>query len=462
MATNTLRTRIQLKYDTLSNWNASTFHPLAGEVCVAVIPNATANDYTVGSPNATGLSPYAIGMKVGDGSHTFAQLPWIQAIAGDVYGWAKAADRPSATNITVDYDSTADKTIQEAITAIKTSLGNIVTQGVDADTLGEALHQLQEQLAGQSSTVFDSDSAATDYSVNDGEDGKPVLTHNNPTKIIRTIVQEGLNITSTSSELTEDDLPSISLNKITGLVFNTPYNVTTNKAATIADIDSRINDKLSKAMNFIGVSSTEITDGGTQRPTINGAAVNELKAGDVVLYSVSKTVGTDTVTSDLEFVWTGTAWELIGDEGSYAIRGSIKKTDLTADLQNEISGKLNSTDAANTYVAKNGTDRLITAIEATKLSGIEEGAEENVIESVSVNGAALTVTNKGINVDIPLIGLQQHSVYGNTNTTADVTPTNRKVVLDEIAYNGEVRNLKQTDNTYLVFYCGNADTDLFE
>jgi hypothetical protein len=33
-------------------------------------------------------------MKVGDGTSTFAQLPWISAKAADVYAWAKQASLP--------------------------------------------------------------------------------------------------------------------------------------------------------------------------------------------------------------------------------------------------------------------------------------------------------------------------------------------------------------------------------
>ena len=97
---NIINTRIKVKYDTLAAWNSSTFVPLQGEVCVAVIPNGDAtkptrvydpNRYPNNDSNNTlsGLSPYAVGVKVGDGIHRFSALPWIQAIAGDVYSWAK-------------------------------------------------------------------------------------------------------------------------------------------------------------------------------------------------------------------------------------------------------------------------------------------------------------------------------------------------------------------------------------
>lgn len=446
MPSNTLNTRIRLKYDSLASWNASTFIPLAGEMCIAVIPNGN-NTHTVGNPDSSGLSPYAIGVKVGDGINRFENLPWIQAIAGDVYGWAKAAERPSATNINVTSSNTT-KTIQQAITDIENSIGGIVASGISADALSEALSQLQQQLAGETREIFNSNPLS--------EDDPPVATY--PTKIIRSLTQNGLSIAATSSALEVADLPDIPLNKISGLTFNTAYDQNNNKAATMADITTYVSDRLSKTLTFIGVSTSIIEEGlveGHTYPTINGSTISDLSVGDVVLYRASKTIDGETVTSDLEFVWTGssTGWELIGDEGSYAIRGNIKKSDLAQALQTEIDGKLSTTVAANTYVAKHNDDRLITAAEATKLTGIAEGAQVNVLEKVSVNGSQLTITNKGVDIPIPITTVKSIAVDG-TETT--ISPINNTLSFDEIAFNGEVRNLKQTDNTILLFNCGSA------
>lgn len=82
-----LNVRIKNKLDTYENWMSSTLILEAGEIAIASIP----------SGDNTGLTPPAIGVKVGDGSKTFAQLSWIQATAGDVYGWAKAANKPAYT-----------------------------------------------------------------------------------------------------------------------------------------------------------------------------------------------------------------------------------------------------------------------------------------------------------------------------------------------------------------------------
>lgn len=47
------------------------------------------------------------------------------------------------------------------------------------------------------------------------------------------------------------------------------------------------------------------------------------------------------------------------------------------------------------------TDNNYTATEKSKLAGIAEGAQVNIIESVKVNGTALTVTSKAVDVSVP-------------------------------------------------------------
>ena len=91
-----LNTRICLKYDSYANWQLvkDTFIPKKGEICIVSIPTGT---------SITGVAnPPAIMMKCGDGTNNFATLPWTQAVASDVYSWAKASTKPTykATEIT--------------------------------------------------------------------------------------------------------------------------------------------------------------------------------------------------------------------------------------------------------------------------------------------------------------------------------------------------------------------------
>lgn len=81
MAEKVLRTKIALLYKSYTQWDAlkDSYIPLKGEVCICEVPASTGA--VVDEP--------AVLIKVGDGSKSFAQLPWISANAADVYAWAK-------------------------------------------------------------------------------------------------------------------------------------------------------------------------------------------------------------------------------------------------------------------------------------------------------------------------------------------------------------------------------------
>ena len=70
-------------------------------------------------------------------------------------------------------------------------------------------------------------------------------------------------------------------------------------------------------MHFKGVALQTLTDGGTQNAAAASGNSYAGAAGDVYL---QKAPGTG------EFVWTGSAWELLGDEGSYVTHGTYGVT----------------------------------------------------------------------------------------------------------------------------------------
>ena len=88
---NEISVRIKHKYDTYANWLTSEIVLEAGELAIAEIPSQQTFEEPYGS---TVLTPPAIGIKVGNGSDVFKNLPWIQSTAGDVYAWAKEAEKP--------------------------------------------------------------------------------------------------------------------------------------------------------------------------------------------------------------------------------------------------------------------------------------------------------------------------------------------------------------------------------
>ena len=100
---NVLNTRLRLKYDALSEWAKveNTFIPLQGEVCIIDVPAQTdAGGNVIHSP--------AVLFKVGDGTSTFANLPYVSALAGDVPAWAKRIKKADGiTDIEADAFATA-------------------------------------------------------------------------------------------------------------------------------------------------------------------------------------------------------------------------------------------------------------------------------------------------------------------------------------------------------------------
>ena len=87
MATKQLNARISLKYDTYANWADKNPVLLAGEAAVAVVPAST---------GAVQQEP-AVLIKIGDGTKTYNDLPFISGKAADVYTWALQPNKPTYT-----------------------------------------------------------------------------------------------------------------------------------------------------------------------------------------------------------------------------------------------------------------------------------------------------------------------------------------------------------------------------
>ena len=106
-----IKTRVQLKYDTLENWNKNPDVILGkGEVGIVSIP------VTNPQLKVNQETPPAIMIKVGDGKTKFSVLPWLSAQAADVYEWARKATKPTYTAAEVGAATTKD--ISDAIAKI--------------------------------------------------------------------------------------------------------------------------------------------------------------------------------------------------------------------------------------------------------------------------------------------------------------------------------------------------------
>lgn len=131
-----------------------------------------------------------------------------------------------------------------------------------------------------------------------------------------------------------------------------------------------------------------------------------INVGDLIEYVTGAAAADGIITTSVDenHVLTAT----IGD-------GTITKAKLTTAVQTSLDKAdtalqaaaldpyAKTEDIAAGYVAKNGTDRLMTADEGTKLAGIAAGAQANKIEIVKVGGTALEIAAADKSVDIATI-----------------------------------------------------------
>ena len=93
---------------------------------------------------------------------------------------------------------------------------------------------------------------------------------------------------------------------------------------------------------------------------------------------------------------------------------------------------------------------------------------ENVIEGIEVNGITQSINNKVVNLILNESTLDLGQITGaqipdnNNNTKDDITIINKKLQLARIAASGNIQDLLQTQNTYIILDCGTSSNDEHE
>lgn len=180
---------------------------------------------------------------------------------------------------------------------------------------------------------------------------------------------------ATETDLTaaEGRISALESGKQDTLVFNTAYNAQSNKVATMADVTNAVAG-LSGAMHYIGKSTT---DPSTGTATVEGH--EDWVAGDVVTYNAK------------EYVYDGENWRELGDESSFAVKGSIQNSDIaenaeiaqskiedtTGWISNGLNGKVDKTTTVNGQ-ALSGNVQIDRVDEA--------GTADKVANALTING----------------------------------------------------------------------------
>ena len=239
-------------------------------------------------------------------------------------------------------------------------------------------------------------------------------------------------ITVTKKNVDADEIAKITVNnavnastadeasKVTNsLKFGTKtYNGSAEEEITAADLG------LGSALRFIGTTTTAITNLGTTPTKIKiGNEEKTVAQGDIAIYSTK------------EFVWNGTCWEELGDEGSYVpntrtiIAGSGLSVDTTSNgvLSKDVTISIDDGGVTTVKIAKENvtaeklaknavTTEKIAAKNVTlaKLSdGVQTslGKADSAVQSVSLasgtnNGTVKLTVGSTITDNIAVKGLQ--------------------------------------------------------
>lgn len=299
-------------------------------------------------------------------------------------------------------NTVSDATFDRSTGALVITKGNLPTLAKGTDTTGTA----QTLAAGGTFTVV-TDTAVSDHTITDQN-----TTFTLPHQISNVEVIDGtsegqikVRVSSTDSTSTTsnditvfdpDDYMASAGGTATDATITLHANPTTDLgAATKQYVDSAVAG-LSGAMHYIGISTTAITDGGTEDPTIGGDVISTQDAGDVVIYD------------GLEFVWNGSAWEQFGDESSFALKtrtvnvgaGLSGGGALTADVT------ISHASAGATVTTKGGTPDSATEIYAIsdvkydQFGHVTDATEKNLYTAVktvadasAATGASAAISN---------------------------------------------------------------------
>lgn len=538
MATKTFNTRLQLKYDTYENWTTNNPVLLAGEAAVCVVP----------ADSNTGLNEPAVLMKIGDGTSKFNQLSWISGLAANVApNLIGSSPTLPATSITgledfiageIQDTNTTYQLVRVSDTSFKlqskenasaswvdvstiaitytltegTANGTVAFNGTDVavhglgsaaytessayDAAGAAagvqtaltgtaedtasdltLHGLKKYVDQEvTGAVADATSEAQDL-INALDNAGQTCTTG---EVISSVSQTDGVIAVTKKSLTEADIPALSISKITDLqttlngkqdtiVFNTAYNASTNKAATMTDVQNAVAG-LSGAMHYVGESTT---DPSTGTATVEGH--EDWVSGDVVTYQ-SK-----------EYVYDGENWRELGDESSYAIKGSIVDADIAANaniaqskianLVTDLAAKATPADITNAIQALDmaavsvATGNKITSIEETDgVISVQTGAivaddiptlPQSKITNLTTDLAAKADASALTALSGKVDGLES-TVSGHTATIGAIQTTLAGKAdtssISAIGLSGNINDAIQNSGDYLIFNCGSSSS----
>lgn len=489
MANTTFNTRIQNKVDTYANWQANNPKLLNGEIAIVVVP---------AKAGAVAQEP-AILFKVGDGTKLFKELGWASGIAADVYDWAKASTKPSYSADEIDgLEGYIAGQIQDTDTQYKIE--------VDANDARKYYLYSKEKGGSWGTTAVSTITIPADkvYTLVEGTtngtvkfDGTDVKVHGlGSAAYTDSTAYDASGAANTALQDAKDYADgkdaAIAEAKAAGDDAQTAVDNLSAKVGTVPDSKT--------VVQMIADAQTAATyDDTTIKASIkaNTDAITKLNGADTVDGSVDKKIkdainkfATDVSDNDTVDTFKELIDYAASHQGEYStLSGEVQKnTTAIATLNGTGAGSVSkavsdAVDAAKTELQGNIDNKVdkvdgkglstndYTTAEKTKLSGIAEGAQVNVIEEIQVNGTKVAPSAKKVNIAVPTGALASKSEVAKTDLAAALkTEIEGKVnsadcgdIISHNAsefatagHNHKIEDLTQTD--YIIFNCGSSST----
>ena len=467
MAETKLATRILNKYDSYTAWFNANPILKKGEISVCEVPVETDQDNAV-----TQSSKPAILFKVGDGKTPWKSLPWATGLAGDVHGWAKAANKPS-------YNASEIVNLEEFIGQNDTNTTYKLVQDADDG------HKFSLQKHEKSETA-DTWTTVTTITIPDNDHNQTVSAGSvtfGADDAVNFVAGTGITITGDASKKTI----TVDAKKPT---------------------EAETADKVKNALTLQIEGSNEVTFDGSAAKTFNVTAAalglsgamhfrgtvtaipptGTYASGDVVLFGNKEYVYDNSDATKPE----KDKWIELGDEGSYAlntlkINGYQLKQDITltaadvgAATASDITTEIGKLDAAlvggeGKYIKSvEQVDGVITAVEGTMPEALKNpnaltftGAATDTYDgsaAKTIHIPTQTEVLSGVGNDDAAVGHQFVTAVRQTNGVVAVT---RSAITAEdvsglaaIAKTGNVKDLLQTEGDTLILDCGSATVNI--
>lgn len=507
MANTTFNARLKLKYDTYANWIKNDPKLLAGEAAVAVIPAST---------GAVQQEP-AILIKIGDGTKKFSELEFISGKAADIYDWAKADKKPTyqASEIgglsdyisgeiqdtDTQYELEADKDNgRKFYLYAKAKGGEFGTTPVSTIEIPETVYTLATGTAngtvkfngtdvavkGLGSAAY-TDSTAYDAAGAADDALAAAKTYANGKDAAITAAQTAADNAQAAAEAAQGDVDALEgkvgtvtegktvVQMIADAQAAATYNDTevknsikANKDAIdklngTSEVEGSVDKKIADAINDF---STKVSDDNT---------VNTFK--ELIDYAATHQGEYSTLSGEVQT--NKNAIATLNGTGAGSVTKTVNDAVSAAQetLQSDIDGKVDK------VTGKGLSTNDYTTDEKNKLKGIAAGAQVNVIETVKVNGVALTPSSKAVNVTVPTGALADKSevakadlasalkteIEGKLNASAvtgdllthsasefAAAGHNHDTVYSKLDHNHKIEDLNQ--DAYIIFDCGTSST----